>query len=110
MAERPQVLRIPPRGEEEQAEDEAAGPDMNGALLTGFACRPATHGPLIVCGRARGAQAPARSSALRGRRATVSNAALRQRLIVRGDRAPTASEHEEVNPWQPLPPDLPTHQ
>ena len=58
MAERPQVLGIPPRGEEEQAEDEAAGPDMDGALLTGVACRPATHGPLIVCGRARRAQAP----------------------------------------------------
>jgi hypothetical protein len=51
MAVRPQVLRIPPRGEEEeeQAGDERAGPDMDGALLGTFACRAATHSLQIVC-------------------------------------------------------------
>ena len=56
-------LRIPPRGEEEQAaeEGEDAGAYLNVVLPAGLACRTATHGPESVCQACVQAQATAGS-------------------------------------------------
>ena len=56
-------LRIPPRGEEEQAaeEGEVAGAYPNVGLPAGLACRTATHGPGSVCHACVQAQATAGS-------------------------------------------------